>query len=192
VCAASASSGCCCHCCCLGTAAVRHGLRRRARSSKGGRRHRGGAAARSHCVFIGPLPCILSPAPKPGRNGVSRKITQGPRRRNCVTPERPWKACACVSLLPSRWRKKYLHFDRRKIWRCKVRFSGVPRVELHVKVIRSERKLLYVGFAVVLVYRGMNCKFFCISLYCDTANGYNLNPCNLQFIPRSTSTTFKI
>ncbi len=31
----------------------------------------------------------------------------------------------------------------------------------------------------VLVYRGMNCKFFCISLYCDTANGYNLNPCKL-------------
>ncbi len=32
---------------------------------------------------------------------------------------------------------------------------------------------------LVLVYQGMNCKFFCTSLYCNTAKGYNLNPCKL-------------
>jgi hypothetical protein len=31
----------------------------------------------------------------------------------------------------------------------------------------------------VLAYQGMNCKFFCTSLYCNTAKRYNSNPCRL-------------
>ncbi len=33
--------------------------------------------------------------------------------------------------------------------------------------------------ASLLVYQGMNCKFFCTSLYCNTAKGYNSNSCKL-------------